>query len=85
MHPDPLEVARVRDHKFWGLRIPRSPVTQVLDPPLHPAAYDELRGGQFAMQQSAQSAFAQVPVDQAVQQTFNGDFKGIEGRHQNFQ
>ena len=22
------------DHKFWGLRIPRPPVTQILDPPL---------------------------------------------------
>ena len=48
----------------------------------HPNAYDELCHGEFAVQQSPGSTFAQVPVDQVIEQSFNYDTKvkgGIVG------
>ena len=41
----------------------------------HPTAYQELRRGQFAVQRSSGNAFAQVPVDQAIEQSLNSDSK----------
>ena len=41
----------------------------------HPTAYDELKNGAFAVQRSEKHAFAQVAVDQAIEQTMNRDTK----------
>ena len=41
----------------------------------HPAAYDELSRGEFVVERSSGSAFAQVLVDQAIEQSFNYDTK----------
>ena len=41
----------------------------------HPSAYEELSRGEFAVQRCAGSAFAQVPVDQAIEQSINPDSK----------
>ena len=41
----------------------------------HPAAYRELKQGQFAVQRVQGRAFAQVPVDQAIEQSLNRDTK----------
>ena len=40
----------------------------------HPAAYSELKRGSFAVQRS-DNAFAQVAVDNAIEQTINRDSK----------
>lgn len=48
----------------------------------HPAAYEELKSGAFSVQRTADAVFAQVPVDQAIEQSFNRDTKvkgGIVG------
>ena len=41
----------------------------------HPAAYRELKQGQFAVQRVQGRAFAQMPVDQAIEQSLNRDTK----------
>ena len=41
----------------------------------HPAAYNQLQQGQFAVQRVPGHAFAQVPVDQVIEQSLNRDTK----------
>ena len=45
----------------------------------HPAAYNELQRGGFVVQRSKKSAFAQVAVDHAIEQTINRDMS-MRGR-----
>ena len=47
----------------------------VILPSTHPDAYSQMERGEFAVQRSRQSPFAQVPVDQALEQTINRDTK----------
>ena len=44
-------------------------------PQTHPYANTLLENGQFAVQRSPHGAFAQVPVDQTIEQTMNRDSK----------
>ena len=41
----------------------------------HPEAYQRLMSGDFAVQRSPANAFAQVAIDQAIEQTINRDSK----------
>ena len=47
----------------------------VILPSTHPDAYSQMERGEFAVQRIRQSPFAQVPVDQALEQTINRDTK----------
>ena len=42
----------------------------------HPDVYQHLLQGEFCVQRSSSSAFSQVPVDQAIEQTMNRHSKG---------
>ena len=51
-------------------------------PQTHPAAYEQLMKGEFCVQRSQSSSFAQVAVDHCIEQTMNRDSKtkgGIVG------
>ena len=41
----------------------------------HPAACEELCRGEFVVQRSESNGFAQVAIDQAIEQSFNKDTK----------
>ena len=48
-------------------------------PQIHPYANTLLENGQFAVQRSPHGAFAQVPVDQTIEQMMNRDSKTKRG------
>ena len=86
-----LHISSVREMLPWVFAYDRTNYARYLTvywcemtllPQTHPYANTLLENGQFAVQRSPHGAFAQVPVDQTIEQTMNRDSKmkgGIVG------